>query len=59
LNQEIDEHRKHVSKGKSLGSAFVECNLQLGAHVLAQCVSYHEVSIPELPSCATVSCLLS
>ncbi|KZT24094.1 DUF221-domain-containing protein [Neolentinus lepideus HHB14362 ss-1] len=27
---------------ESLESAFVQCNLQIGAHVLAQCVSYHE-----------------
>ena len=28
---------------KPLGSAFIQCNLQMGAHVLAQCVSYHQV----------------
>ncbi|KDQ59601.1 hypothetical protein JAAARDRAFT_153575 [Jaapia argillacea MUCL 33604] len=42
LNKEIDEGRNELSESKSLGSAFIECNLQLGAHVLAQCVSYHE-----------------
>lgn len=30
---------------KPLGSAFIQCNLQMGAHVLAQCVSYHQVSL--------------
>ncbi|KZS87835.1 DUF221-domain-containing protein [Sistotremastrum niveocremeum HHB9708] len=43
LNQEIPERRVNLEKdGKPLGSAFIECNLQIGAHVLAQCVSYHE-----------------
>ncbi|KAF8917993.1 hypothetical protein CPB85DRAFT_1284409 [Mucidula mucida] len=41
LNSAIDEQRAK-SEGKFLGSAFVRCNLQMGAHVLAQCVSYHE-----------------
>jgi hypothetical protein len=44
LNKEIKEAREHIIKGKFLGSAFVRCNLQMGAHVLAQCVSYHEVN---------------
>lgn len=44
LNIAIDEERKK-SEGKFLGSAFIRCNLQMGAHVLAQCVSYHEVGI--------------
>lgn len=30
-------------EGKFLGSVFILCNLQMGAHILAQCVSYHEV----------------
>ncbi|KAF9528530.1 DUF221 family protein [Crepidotus variabilis] len=42
LNREIKDAREHVVKGKFLGSAFIRCNLQLGAHVLAQCLSYHE-----------------
>jgi hypothetical protein len=25
-----------------MGSAFIRCNLQMGAHILAQCLSYHE-----------------
>ncbi|KAJ7085862.1 DUF221 family protein [Mycena crocata] len=41
LNGEIDAARQHIVKGKFLGSVFIRCNLQLGAHVLAQCVSYH------------------
>jgi calcium permeable stress-gated cation channel len=43
LNKEIEEARKQIGERKSLETAFIECNLQLGAHVLAQCVSYHEV----------------
>lgn len=43
LNQEIKTAREHIVKGKFLGTAFIRCNLQLGAHVLAQCLSYHEV----------------
>ncbi|TFK46380.1 DUF221-domain-containing protein [Heliocybe sulcata] len=42
LNNEIEEGRRTLGERKSLGSAFVQCNLQIGAHVLAQCVSYHE-----------------
>lgn len=42
LNKEIKDNREHLSKGKFLGSVFMRCNLQLGAHVLAQCLSYHE-----------------
>ncbi|KAG7442520.1 DUF221-domain-containing protein [Guyanagaster necrorhizus] len=41
LNSAIEEEREK-GEGKFLGSAFVRCNLQIGAHVLAQCVSYHE-----------------
>ncbi|KAJ7629889.1 hypothetical protein B0H17DRAFT_1109402 [Mycena rosella] len=41
LNGEIHEMRENIVKGKFLGSVFIRCNLQLGAHVLAQCVSYH------------------
>ncbi|KAB5591080.1 hypothetical protein CTheo_5492 [Ceratobasidium theobromae] len=42
LTGEINESRKGLPQGKPHGSAFVQCNLQMGAHVLAQCVSYHE-----------------
>jgi len=43
LNKAIETGRSHIStKAKFLGSAFIRCNLQIGAHVLAQCVSYHE-----------------
>ncbi|KAF7315698.1 hypothetical protein MIND_00085400 [Mycena indigotica] len=42
LNTEIEEARQHIVKGKFLGSVFIRCNLQLGAHVLAQCVSHHQ-----------------
>ena len=47
LNKSIDEKRAAIESAekmpKPLGSAFIQCNLQMGAHVLAQCVSYHEV----------------
>ncbi|KAI0076270.1 DUF221-domain-containing protein [Panus rudis PR-1116 ss-1] len=42
LNEKIDEERASLGVTKPLGSAFIQCNLQLGAHVLAQCVSYHK-----------------
>ncbi|KAG6857786.1 hypothetical protein H0H87_004202 [Tephrocybe sp. NHM501043] len=42
LNGMIKDHRMNMIEGKPLGSAFIRCNLQMGAHVLAQCVSYHE-----------------
>lgn len=45
LNIKIKEERANFVEGKFLGSAFIRCNLQMGAHVLAQCVSYHEVCI--------------
>lgn len=55
LNEEIAQLRADKSEGKPLGSAFLQCNLQLGAHVLAQCVSYHEVdSIPPFFSAVRV-----
>ncbi|TCD61098.1 hypothetical protein EIP91_009035 [Steccherinum ochraceum] len=41
LNKEIEEMRAVLGERKPMGSAFIQCNLQLGAHVLAQCVSYH------------------
>ncbi|KAL1744955.1 hypothetical protein HDZ31DRAFT_37437 [Schizophyllum fasciatum] len=42
LNKEIDvlRHDSHTKEFK--GSVFVRCNLQMGAHILAQCVSHHE-----------------
>jgi hypothetical protein len=43
LNQEIHIARENIVRGRFLGSVFIRCSLQLGAHVLAQCVSYHEV----------------
>ncbi|EEB99690.1 hypothetical protein MPER_00584, partial [Moniliophthora perniciosa FA553] len=43
LNREIDERRRSLSgKTKFLGSIFIRTNLQMGAHILAQCVSWHE-----------------
>ncbi|KAJ7268676.1 late exocytosis, associated with Golgi transport-domain-containing protein [Mycena haematopus] len=40
---EISKLNHNISvKGKFLGSVFIRCNLQLGAHVLAQCVSHHQ-----------------
>ncbi|THH27230.1 hypothetical protein EUX98_g6964 [Antrodiella citrinella] len=42
LNKEIDVLRAELGERKPMGSAFIQCNLQLGAHVLAQCVSFHE-----------------
>ncbi|TFK25546.1 DUF221-domain-containing protein [Coprinopsis marcescibilis] len=41
INVSIKELREQ-SPGKFLGSAFIRCNLQMGAHILTQCVSYHE-----------------
>lgn len=49
LNKSIDEKRAVIAHAdtmpKPLGSAFIQCNLQMGAHVLAQCVSYHQVTL--------------
>ncbi|GJE96634.1 hypothetical protein PsYK624_128340 [Phanerochaete sordida] len=46
LNKSITEKRAEIEHAdkmpKPLGSAFIQCNLQMGAHVLAQCVSYHK-----------------
>lgn len=42
LNKRIAELRREVGKGKFQGSVFIRCNLQMGAHILAQCVSFHE-----------------
>jgi hypothetical protein len=44
LNNDINHARKFITKRKFMGSVFIRCNLQIGAHVLAQCLSYHEVS---------------
>lgn len=42
LNDEIEAVRKNLSECKPFGAAFIECELQIGAHVISQCVSYHE-----------------
>jgi calcium permeable stress-gated cation channel len=42
LNIEIDKLRETLPDCPPQGSAFVQCNLQMGAHVLAQCAAYHE-----------------
>ncbi|KIJ24983.1 hypothetical protein M422DRAFT_194019 [Sphaerobolus stellatus SS14] len=42
LNKTITRLRADDKESKPLGSAFIQCNLQIGAHVLAQCVSHHE-----------------
>ncbi|KAF8825413.1 hypothetical protein HHX47_DHR7000217 [Lentinula edodes] len=43
LNSTITSTRSQKQDGKFLGSVFILCNLQIGAHILAQCVSYHQV----------------
>ncbi|KAJ3833350.1 DUF221 family protein [Lentinula raphanica] len=44
LNSMISSARSQQEQdGKFLGSVFILCNLQIGAHILAQCVSYHQV----------------
>ncbi|KAE9399448.1 DUF221-domain-containing protein [Gymnopus androsaceus JB14] len=44
LNSNINSMRASpTEEGKFLGSVFILCNLQIGAHILAQCVSYHQV----------------
>jgi calcium permeable stress-gated cation channel len=43
LNARIAEERQKISQDSFLGCVFICCKLQMGAHVLAQCVSYHEV----------------
>lgn len=42
LNERIKELRLKLPDEKPFGSCFIQCNLQIGAHVLAQCLSYHE-----------------
>ncbi|KAK7039087.1 phosphate metabolism protein 7 [Paramarasmius palmivorus] len=44
LNEEIDVARRGVRQGESkfLGSIFIRTTLPIGAHILAQCVSWHE-----------------
>ena len=42
LNVEIEKLRETLPNCPSQGSAFLQCNLQMGAHVLAQCVTYHD-----------------
>jgi len=41
-NQAIKELREKLPEAKPFGSCFIQCELQIGAHVLAQCLSYHE-----------------
>ena len=41
-NKTIKELRDKLPEAKHFGSAFIQCELQIGAHVLAQCTSYHE-----------------
>lgn len=43
LNVDIPPLQQKWQEGKPLGAVFIECNLQIGAHVLAQVVAYHEV----------------
>ncbi|KAJ4485800.1 DUF221 family protein [Lentinula aciculospora] len=44
LNSTISSTRSlQKQDSKFLGSVFILCNLQIGAHILAQCVSYHQV----------------
>ncbi|KAJ4473195.1 hypothetical protein C8R41DRAFT_849210 [Lentinula lateritia] len=43
LNSTLTSTRSQKQDGKFLGSVFILCNLQIGAHILAQCVSYHQV----------------
>jgi len=42
VNIDIKGSREKIVEGKFLGSAFIRCNIQLGAHVLSQCLSYHK-----------------
>lgn len=43
LTEEITRARQDLPNAKPHGAAMIMCNLQMGAHVLAQCTSYHEV----------------
>jgi hypothetical protein len=45
LNDEIARARMELPNAKPHGAAMIMCNLQMGAHVLAQCTSYHEVCV--------------
>jgi len=42
LNVEIEKLQETLSNCPSQGSAFLQCNLQMGAHILTQCVTYHD-----------------
>lgn len=42
LNEKIKELRLKLPGEKPSTSCFIQCNLQIGAHVLAQCLSYHK-----------------
>lgn len=50
LTEEIKLARVDLPNAKPHGAAMIMCNLQMGAHVLAQCASYHEVCLPCLMS---------
>lgn len=54
LNDEIARARMELPNAKPHSAAMVMCNLQMGAHVLAQCTSYHEVRVyfPMMFACA-------
>lgn len=45
LTEEIEKARTDLPNAKPHGAAMIMCNLQMGAHVLAQCASYHEVRV--------------
>jgi hypothetical protein len=42
LNERIKELRLKIPEEKPSRSCFIQCNLQIGAHVIAQCVNYHK-----------------
>jgi calcium permeable stress-gated cation channel len=43
FNVDIPRQQQKCGEGRPLGAVFIECNLQIGAHVLSQVVAYHEV----------------
>lgn len=45
LNDKIAQARMELPNAKPHGAAMIMCNFQMGAHVLAQCTSYHEVCV--------------
>ncbi|KAJ7595058.1 DUF221 family protein [Mycena floridula] len=42
LNASIKEQREAMGKQKFMGTVFIRCNFQAGAHILAQVLNYHE-----------------